>query len=80
MKKETTPAREFLIGTAAQMRSDAAKEFLAAAAAGDDSAFQAALLKGEAARSTLRQQQGHALHKDVASAIGIDLKSDPKTS
>ena len=79
MKKQTTFAREFLISTAKKMRSDASNEFLAAAAAGDDSAFDAACQKGEAARTMLRQQQGHTLDEDIARAMGIDFKADPKT-
>lgn len=67
MKKKTSLAREFCI--AAQMQSDAIDEFLAAAAAGDAIALHAACLKGEAARITIRHQQGHALHANETSNI-----------
>lgn len=80
MKKETAPAREFLVSAASQMRTEATQDFLAAAAAGDDNALEAACQKGEAARNTLRQQQGHALHADVANALGLDLKANPEAS
>ena len=78
MKSEITPAREFLIRAAPQMRDEAAEDFLEAVAASDDGALDAACQKGEAARNTLRQQQGHALHEDVANALGLGLKADPE--
>lgn len=71
MKKDTAPARDFLVTAARQMQSDSIKEFLAAAAAADDGAFEQACQKGRAADSVLRNLQGHALNKHVARAVGL---------
>ena len=61
MKKDDLFTREFLVRTATEMRDEATNEFLTAAAARDDIAFDAAMQKGAAARAALSQQRDKVL-------------------
>ena len=71
MKKDNAFATELLCEIASRMRHEAAREFLAAAAARDERAPDAACQKGDAARRTLLQQQGHTLPAGVACGLGL---------